>query len=100
MHTRAGLLILLVASAGAAAIAANGLGALALQQPAPAVRQPLPAPPQAGYQAPRTYSPIAADIARWSSLRQADNLPFSSYASFLIGHRGWPAGVSGGKLLK
>ena len=33
---------------------------------------------------------IASDVARWNSLRQTDNLPFSSYASFLISHRGWP----------
>jgi soluble lytic murein transglycosylase len=33
---------------------------------------------------------IASSIARWTSLRQSDGLPFSSYASFLIEHRGWP----------
>ena len=90
MHERAGLLILLGATAGAAAFAANGIGSLALQQPVPAVRQPAPGPVQTGLQAARAYSPIAADIARWNSLRQTDNLPFSSYASFLLGHRGWP----------
>jgi soluble lytic murein transglycosylase len=53
---------------------------------------PAPAPPQPA--PPPAYSPVppavAADIARWNSLRQTDSLPFSSYASFLIGHRGWP----------
>jgi soluble lytic murein transglycosylase len=33
---------------------------------------------------------IASDVARWNSLRQSDNLPFASYASFLATHRGWP----------
>ncbi|HYW14744.1 MAG TPA: lytic transglycosylase domain-containing protein [Allosphingosinicella sp.] len=40
------------------------------------------------------YSPmsssVASDLARWNSLRQTDSLPFSSYASFLMSHRGWP----------
>lgn len=53
--------------------------------PAPPPVQPRPAP---------AYAPvppaIAADIARWNSLRQTDSLPFSSYASFLMSHRGWP----------
>src|SRR6185503_3941856 len=35
-------------------------------------------------------SGIASDIDRWNALRQTDSLPFSSYASFLLGHRGWP----------
>ncbi|MGF1550578.1 MAG: lytic transglycosylase domain-containing protein, partial [Sphingomonadaceae bacterium] len=33
---------------------------------------------------------IASALARWNSLRQSDRLPFSSYASFLLRHRGWP----------
>ena len=37
---------------------------------------------------------IASDIARWNALRQTDSLPFSSYASFLIGHKGWPGEAS------
>ena len=32
----------------------------------------------------------AASVAQWRSLRQADNYPFSAYALFLTGHRGWP----------
>ncbi|HEV2866611.1 MAG TPA: lytic transglycosylase domain-containing protein, partial [Allosphingosinicella sp.] len=39
---------------------------------------------------PQTSSAIASSVARWNSLRQSDNLPFSAYASFLIGHPGWP----------
>ncbi|HEX8222210.1 MAG TPA: lytic transglycosylase domain-containing protein [Allosphingosinicella sp.] len=56
----------------------------AMPVPPPQV-QPRPAP---------AYSPVpgsvAADLARWNSLRQTDSLPFSSYASFLMSHRGWP----------
>jgi len=39
---------------------------------------------------PSYSSGIAADIERWSALRQTDSLPFSSYSSFLLSHRGWP----------
>jgi soluble lytic murein transglycosylase len=56
----------------------------AVQVPPPQV-QPRPAP---------AYSPvppaISTALARWNSLRQTDGLPFSSYASFLMSHRGWP----------
>ncbi|WP_448660441.1 lytic transglycosylase domain-containing protein [Sphingomonas sp. CJ99] len=34
--------------------------------------------------------PIAADIDRWRQLQQSDNLPFSSYAGFMLNHPGWP----------
>ena len=37
-----------------------------------------------------TANAIATSIARWNSLRQSDNLPFTAYASFLLSHRGWP----------
>ncbi len=52
----------------------------------------VPPPPRPPY-APPAYgvSPEIADaIARWNSLRQSDSLPFSSYAAFLVRHRGWP----------
>ena len=53
--------------------------------PAPLPVQPRPAP---------AYSPVppavSSALARWNSLRQTDNLPFASYASFLMAHRGWP----------
>lgn len=49
----------------------------------------LPGSVQAGF-APGSSAAIASDIARWNSLRQSDNQPFSAYASFLIAHRGWP----------
>jgi soluble lytic murein transglycosylase len=40
--------------------------------------------------APPASFGINSSIERWRSLRQSDNLPFSSYASFLTSHRGWP----------
>jgi soluble lytic murein transglycosylase len=51
--------------------------------------QTVPEPPARGY-AFTAPSPVAADIERWSTLRQSDSLPFSAYATFLGGHRGWP----------
>ncbi|WP_233222368.1 lytic transglycosylase domain-containing protein [Allosphingosinicella deserti] len=41
---------------------------------------------------PRPYVPAGIDsgLSRWNALRQSDNLPFSSYASFLASYRGWP----------
>jgi len=76
MHRRAGLFLLLGASA-AAAIAAQSLGQ---PQPQP-FAQFRPAPPSGA---------IASSIAQWNALRQSDSLPFSSYAGFLTRHRGWP----------
>jgi soluble lytic murein transglycosylase len=35
-------------------------------------------------------SEVSSALARWSSLRQTDGLPFSSYASFLTRYRDWP----------
>jgi len=51
--------------------------------------QTVPEPPARG-SALTASSPVAADIERWNMLRQSDSLPFSAYANFLIGHRGWP----------
>lgn len=48
---------------------------------------PYPTPQVSG---PAMSSAIAADIDRWNALRQTDSLPFSSYATFLLSHRGWP----------
>jgi soluble lytic murein transglycosylase len=74
MHRRAGLFLLLTASA--VAVGAQSLGTQ----------------PQgfAQYQPPASASPVAASIAQWNSLRQSDSLSFSSYASFLARNRGWP----------
>jgi soluble lytic murein transglycosylase len=66
---------------------ANILPAAVQSTVAPAARPTEPRPQPA-------YSPVpasvAADLARWNSLRQTDSLPFSAYASFLMSHRGWP----------
>ncbi|HEX8527997.1 lytic transglycosylase domain-containing protein [Allosphingosinicella sp.] len=90
--------VLAIALLGAtgAAVAAGTLGTIPL--PKLAVKLPsLALGPVAGTVqqpfVPRPAVPlpaIAGDIARWHSLRQSDNLPFSSYASFLTAHRGWP----------
>jgi len=89
VNKRAALLLLLGVSVGA--VASGTMGPVAVKHPAPATQQASLLPiAQAGIQASPAYSPIAGDVARWNSLRQSDNLPFSSYASFLLGHRGWP----------
>jgi soluble lytic murein transglycosylase len=56
-------------------------------QPAQNENVPYPAPQVS---TPVVTSAIAADIDRWNALRQTDSLPFSSYATFLLSHRGWP----------
>ena len=59
--------------------------------PLPAPATTLPAQPN--YMARPTVtasSAVMQGIARWTSLRQSDGLPFSSYASFLTRYRGWP----------
>jgi len=33
---------------------------------------------------------VASSIAQWNALRGNDNAQFESYASFILGHRGWP----------
>lgn len=90
MYKRAGLLFLLGVSV--AAVAGSSVGTISPIERAPPVRHAaiVPVAAQAMAQVPRPTSAIATDIARWSSLRQSDNLPFFAYASFLLGHRGWP----------
>jgi len=75
----------------AAALAAGSFGPLNLVD-APGAAEQASLVPLAGAAQGSTYgsSAISSDVARWNSLRQTDNLPFSSYASFLISHRGWP----------
>jgi soluble lytic murein transglycosylase len=73
---------LVLLSVGAAA------ATLTLQEaapPAPPVATVTPAPLP-----PAHSDPFWAVIDTWSSLRQSDALPFSTYANFLIAHRGWP----------
>ena len=95
-HRRLALAVgLLGASAGALAAATAGLGSARIAHILPAalqtVSQPapvaVPPPPAPSYFAPPALS---GSLARWNSLRQSDSNPFSSYASFLTAHRGWP----------
>jgi soluble lytic murein transglycosylase len=41
-------------------------------------------------QSVRSSDAIAGPIAQWASLKDNANLPFASYANFLIVHPGWP----------
>jgi soluble lytic murein transglycosylase len=75
MHRKAGLFVLLAASAPAALAAQNEGLVQETGQRAPA---------------PGAYSPAAANIAQWNAVRQSDSLPFSTYAAFLSRNRGWP----------
>jgi soluble lytic murein transglycosylase len=97
MQKKAFALSLLGVSAMSMAAVATGVRPAHVVKILPAAMQAAVAPvapPQVQPRPVPAYSPvppaIAADLARWSSLRQTDSLPFSSYASFLIGHRGWP----------
>ena len=90
MHKRSGLFLLVGVSA--AAIAGSSLGTVHIQRAEAPVRSARVEPVTVAAVAQVASSPsaIASSIARWNSLRQSDNLPFSSYASFLLSHRGWP----------
>jgi soluble lytic murein transglycosylase len=96
MQKKALALSLLGVSAVSVAAVATGVRPMHVAKILPAAVQstaaPVPRPPE--IRPAPAYSPVsasvAADLARWSSLRQTDNLPFSSYASFLMSHRGWP----------
>jgi soluble lytic murein transglycosylase len=99
MHRKALLLALLGASV-------TGIASATLQPPMLVTRAPIApkiiketGPKLAMAPAAQSYAPaprpavssaIASDIARWNALRQSDNQPFSSYASFLANNRGWP----------
>src|SRR5688572_15662960 len=90
-NPRAALLLLFgVSVAAAAGGTMTPVKSIAPKPPARAAAL-LPIAAQSGLQASPAYpSAIASDIARWNSLRQSDGLPFSSYSSFLLSHRGWP----------
>jgi soluble lytic murein transglycosylase len=99
MHKRAGFIfnpkaaLLLLFGVSVAAVAGGTMGQVESVAGKPAAQPAALAPiaVQAGLQASPAYpSSIASDVARWNSLRQSDSLPFSSYASFLLRHRGWP----------
>lgn len=95
MHKKLILPIILLSSAAVGATLAPRVDKPVRLAAVTQVR-PVPAPIQAPLVAPRLLAPVAPSaaissaMARWNSLRQTDNLPFSSYSSFLISHRGWP----------
>ncbi|MDB5698148.1 MAG: lytic transglycosylase protein [Alphaproteobacteria bacterium] len=93
MQTKAVILVPLLASVAAFAAIAPDAGlrpAAMTTPPLPSAFPPAPAPAPM----PGSYTPVSSftsqALAQWSSLRQSDNYPFSSYASFLMRYRGWP----------
>jgi soluble lytic murein transglycosylase len=92
------LWVLGLASVSAASVAAVGMvHAPAVVKLMPAAMQAAMLPVQQALQQaapPQQYNAMApglsSTVAQWRSLRQTDSLPFSSYASFLLAHRGWP----------
>jgi soluble lytic murein transglycosylase len=96
MQKKAFALSLLGVSAVSAAAVATGVRPAHVARMLPAAVQVAiaPAPPPVQPRPAPSYSPVPAAVstalARWNSLRQTDSLPFSSYASFLMSHRGWP----------
>ena len=82
---------MLLLGGSVAAVAASSVGPIRMADPPPVVRKAVALPVAAAVQAvPAPTTAIATSVARWSSLRQSDNLPFSAYASFLLTHPGWP----------
>jgi soluble lytic murein transglycosylase len=73
----------------ASLLAAGAAGELRFVEPGGTTEQ-ASIVPFAGLQQGFGSGAIASDIARWNALRQTDGLPFSSYASFLVTHKGWP----------
>jgi len=95
VHKKALTLGLLGASAASVAAVTAGVGPASVVQVLPvavqAAVEPVLSPPPRPQPAYYSMSPaLSTALARWNSLRQSDNLPFSSYASFLLDHRGWP----------
>ncbi len=89
---RKSIFLVLLLGGGVAAVAATSIvPTLSASSPRRVLASILPAAAAVQSLAPAAPTPvIAADVARWNSLRQTDNLPFSAYSSFLLGHRGWP----------
>jgi len=101
MQKKALVLSLLVASTASAGAMVSGVVPVkkavrvlpAAMQSVMAPRLPAPiVQTQPPMRAPAySVSPaLSSAIARWNSLRQSDNQPFSAYASFLLSYRGWP----------
>jgi soluble lytic murein transglycosylase len=96
MHKNTVAFAVLLASAGTVAAA---LKTSPPPTPLPAAVQSASAAAAAQTQAavppaPAIGSRVSTGLARWNSLRQSDNLPFASYASFLTSYRGWPGETS------
>lgn len=96
MQKKALFLSLLGASAGAAAAVGAGMTTGHVVAVLPAAVQGVFTPPPATA-APAPVAPsysvdpaLGAALAEWNRLRQSDAYPFSSYASFLQRHPGWP----------
>ena len=98
MHRNAIAIGLLGVSAGSLAAVATRVTPIELVRVLPVAVQAAQSaaqfapPPAAPPRAPvYSVSPsLSSALASWNSLRQSDSYPFSSYANFLIAHRGWP----------
>jgi soluble lytic murein transglycosylase len=67
--------------------------ALLAAMTSPAVAEEVAESASAGTPPPavaRSNEAIANPISNWTTLRQTDAYPFSSYASFMVAHPGWP----------
>ena len=84
-----------IAALRAVAVAILGMGAAAAVAQTPGYYPP-PASDTIQRSFPSSAGPfrndaaIASAIAQWNQLRQTDGLSFTSYASFLVAHPGWP----------
>ena len=66
------------------------LAGIALAVITPAAAQDLLAAPPTRSVAVPSSAGLSGAIAEWNAVRQSEALPFSSYASFLLAHPGWP----------
>lgn len=82
-----GLVATAAVSAAVAPVPTRDFDAAAAQPPV-AAGAVSPAPPVALPSSPPSRASYA--LQQWKSLRNATGLPFSSYASFLVGNPGWP----------
>ena len=101
MHRKLLTIGLLGVSAGSLAAVTAGVHHLKIASVLPAAMQSIVAPvgnpslpvtPQAP--ASGVSPAIASALSQWNTLRQSDGNSFSSYATFLMSHQGWP-GESG-----
>ncbi|MBM3927996.1 MAG: lytic transglycosylase domain-containing protein, partial [Sphingomonadales bacterium] len=99
---KSGLLAAMVGVSGVAMATTMGqahiawIGARVQQAWPPALPpQPIvqPLPSQQMVQ-PTAVDPFSYTIDQWRRLQQSDNLPFATYAEFLLAHPGWPGETS------